>query len=122
MKRFVIMVALAVLSTGCAAQRLMYAGPIKLKSEVSMGLMLESPNSGPVECLLERGGSFADLKDGQWVIVQGAPSRGGDLVLRLSECRVVAALADDGASGPRLGECRRLPSAPPDAAAVPPEE
>ena len=88
----------------------MYAGPIKLTSDAPMGLILEGPNSRPVECLSAKGNSFADLKDGHWVILEGTSSHEGTFVIRLHECRVIAAVLDEG-SGPGLGQCHRVPSA-----------
>jgi hypothetical protein len=111
MKRLFVMAVVGSLAAGCAAQRLLYAGPIKLTSEPSAGLMLEGPNSRLIACVPEEGSPFTDLRDGQWVVVEGAPSRLGKLVIRLEACRVVAAVGNDGARGPALGECRRVPSA-----------
>jgi hypothetical protein len=111
MKRLFVMAVVASLAGGCAAQRLMSVGPIKIKSDDTMGLLVEGSYGRRVECLSEKVNSFADLKEGQWVVVEGTPSHEGNLVIRLNECRVLAVVLDGGPSGPGLGECRRVPSA-----------
>ena len=102
MKRLVVMAVVAGVLAGCAAHRLMFAGPIKLKSEAPAGLMLEGPNSRPVECFSGEDAPFSDLKDGQWVIVEGAAAHEGTLVIGLHDCRVLATASEDGANGPGL--------------------
>jgi len=110
MERLLVVVVLAGLMAGCAGKRVMYAGPIKLKSDAPSGLMLEGPNKRPVECHAEPEDSFADLKDGQWVVVEGESSHDGKLVIGLHECRVFAEASEEGASGPGLELRRRSPS------------
>ncbi|HLL84540.1 MAG TPA: hypothetical protein VK420_17880 [Longimicrobium sp.] len=99
---------LALLIAGCASPRLMYAGPIKLRSDAPSGVMLEGPNKRPIECYPEPGDLLSDLKEGQWVVVEGSKSHDGDLAIGLRECRVLATATDESASGPGL-ELRRRP-------------
>ncbi len=115
MKWFLVVVVMAGLLAGCAGKRLMYAGPIKLKSNAPSGLMLEGPDKRPVECHAEPEDSFSDLKDGQWVVVEGTSAHDGKLVIGLHECRVFAESLEEGASGPGLELRRRSPRPPPTA-------
>ena len=115
MKRLLVMAVLAGLVTGCAGKRVMYAGPIKLKSDARSGLMLEGPNKRPIECHAEPEDSFSDPKDGQWVVVEGASSHDGKLVIGLHDCRVFAEAVEEGASGPGLELRRRRPRPSPTA-------
>jgi hypothetical protein len=103
---------LTVLVAGCASPRLMYAGPIRLRSDTPSGVMLEGPGKRPIECYPEPGDIFSDLKEGQWVVVEGSKSHDGDLAIGLRECRVLATAADESTGGPGLELRRREPRPP----------
>ena len=114
-KRLLVVVVMAGLVAGCAGKRVMYAGPIKMKSDAPARLMLEGPNKRPVECDAEPEDSFCDLKDGHWVMVEGASTHDGELVIGLHECRVLAEALEKSTSVPRLELRRRIPRPSPTA-------
>ena len=101
---------LAGILAGCAAPRVMYGGPVKLKSESPPGLVLEGQDKRPVECYPDRGDSFADITAGQWAVVEGTKSHDGELAVGVRECHVIAVSTMEPAPGiPGLELRHRVP-------------
>lgn len=113
MKKILLAVLLANLTAGCSGPRVLYGGPIRLKPESSQGLVLEGQDKRPIECYADRGDSFTDLKEGQWVVIDGTKGHDGDLAVGVRECHVIAVSnVSPGTDVPGMELRRRVPRPP----------
>lgn len=111
MKQLLIVGMLAGLAAGCAGERAMYAGTIKLKSATPPGLMLEGQEKRPVECYADTTDSLSDLEAGQWAVVEGTRfHHDRELAIGLRECRVIAVAVGNVGDVPGLELRRRRPT------------
>jgi len=113
MNRLMMMAFVVCVASGCAGSRSIYAGPVRLRSDVPSGLVLDGPNGRPVECQSESRDSFIDIKNGQWIVVEGLKSHDKEIAIRLRDCRVFAVATGEFVDGSGLELRRREPLSPP---------
>ena len=112
--QLLLLVVLSASALGCASSHVMFAGPVKIKSEAPPGIVLEGQDKRPVECYADAGDKLSDVKTGQWAVVEGESSHPGDLAVGIRECRVLAVSAGDVSSdAPGMALRRRVQEARP---------